>query len=155
MRRLAWLLPLVLLAACGDSGGERPESELESLETEDIGAVFDAGLSTEEDQKGRPREDPEVAGVLPGDFPGDIPLVKPSSIVDFGELSDGRHYVEIDTSVPLSRVSADLARDLAGFGWAGNGDPASGGSAIYSKGGRVLGLGLTDLSPGTRIRYEY
>jgi hypothetical protein len=155
MKWLAGALLVGLLAACGGAGERRPADDFENLETEDIGDAFDAGLSTEEDRKGRPPRDPEVAGVLPGGFPGDIPLFRPSSIVDFGELDGGRHFVEIDTSAPVAAVRAELERSLAGSGWAREGAAASGGPGRLVKAGRVLGLALTDLSPGTRIRYEY
>lgn len=150
MRRLALVALAALLGACG--GGDGPaDDSLEVLETEDVGESFDAELSTEEDTIGRPRKEPEIAGVLPGGFPTDVPVFKPSSIVDFGELGGGRHYLEIDTSAPVSAVAAELEGALAGFGWSRDGA----GSSAFTKGDRRLGLVLRSLSPGTRVRYEY
>lgn len=149
MRRLFGATLLALVLACGGGSDREAEDILDNLEIEDVGDAFDAGLSTEEDTKGRLRKDPEVSGVLPGGFPTDVPLFKPSSIVDFGELGAGRYYVEIDTSAPASAVSAELERSFAGFGWARDGGGA------FTKGGRSLGLVVKDLSPGARIRYEY
>jgi len=149
MRRLFGSMLLALVLACGGGSDREAEDTLDNLETEDVGDAFDAGLSTEEDTKGRLRKDPEIAGVLPGGFPTDVPLFKPSSIVDFGELDAGRYYLELDTSAPASAVSAELESSLAGFGWA-----KDGGGAL-TKGGRSLRLVVNDLSPGTRIRYEY
>jgi hypothetical protein len=93
-----------------------------------------------------------MAGILPSDFPSDIPVFSPSSLVDFGSPGVER-YVELDTPAPIRGVRASLEAQLASAGWSGSGP--SGETLLFSKAGRQLRVVLEDLSAGTRIRYEY
>jgi hypothetical protein len=88
--------------------------------------------------------------VLPGGFPGDLPLPDGGSLVDFGEAAGGWHYVVIQTPESLAAVRAATARRLAAAGWTAVADGAS-----YQKRGRVVRLAYEDARPGTRLRVEY
>jgi hypothetical protein len=145
------LLSLLVVGACGRNkapGG----AESKPLETVDVDEGPEAGLTTEFDERAVVRPAQEVAGVLPSDFPSDVQVFSPSSLVDFGSPGTER-YIVVDTSVPIERVRATLAAQMSGAGWGSLG--ASGEAMVYSKTGRQLRVVLQDLSAGTRIRYEY
>jgi hypothetical protein len=121
------------------------------LDTVEVGESFDAGLTTAYDEQAK-QMGPEVAGVLPEGFPRDVPLYIPSSLIDFGEGDGGRSYLEFDTSDSQAVVRRRLEADLSSSGWRPRG---SGPDASFAKGDRQIGLTLSDLRPGTRIRYVY
>ena len=136
---------LVALVACDRSGPEAKQPK--ELETVDVGGGFDAQLSTEEDERAK-RLEVDMGGVLPSDFPEEMPILTPSSIVDFGP-----GFVEIDTPLPMSEVQSSLGAQIQRSGWTVTsiGD----GGSLYSRAGRRVKVVLTDFGSGTRIRYEY
>ncbi len=96
---------------------------------------------------------PELVGVLPGDFPADLPLYLPASLIDFGTGEDGWRYVELLTPHALARTDPGLATLLAERGWASDG--ASGGSRLLRKGSLRVRLRVENARPGTSYRFEY
>ena len=151
---LAGLAPLVaaviLVPACDRSAPK--QQKFQELETVEVGGGPDAELTTELDEKAR-QVAVEVGGVLPSDFPSDLPVFLPSSVVDFGQLPAGGSFVEVDSPVPVDEVRSSLASQLQRSGWSV--EAIGGASNTYSKGGHRVRLTLTDLTSATRIRYEY
>lgn len=145
------MLSLFFVGACGRKMGPG-DGESKPLETVDVDMGPEAALTTEHDEFAAPRPAQEMAGVLPSDFPSDVPVFSPSSLVDFGSPETQR-YVELDTSAPMSGVRASLESQLSNAGWSRSGSNAE--AIVFVKAGRELRVVLLDLSAGTRIRYEY
>lgn len=142
------LVAAALLAA----GCASPEPEPVVLETEEVAAPIDAEASTEDDLKARPRRE-SLSGVIPGDFPPDLAVVMPASVVDFGSAGDGRAYLELDTERTPAQALSWLGRALPAAGWTVR---VVGGERIEaSKGPREVVYLLRDLAPGSRVRIEY
>ncbi len=95
---------------------------------------------------------PELVGVLPGDFPADLPIYLPASLVDFGTADDGWGYVSLLTPHALARVKRELSAKLAESGWA-----AAKSDSVWRlrKGNVQVRLRVTDARPGTEFRFEY
>lgn len=142
------LVVSLLAAGCPE---RQPPPPVE-LETVDVAPTIDAELSTEDDLRAV-RRAPTLSGVLPGGVPADLPLVVPSSVVDFGPADGGRAYLELDTGRTPAEVRSWLGERLPAAGWTirAIGD----GGLEASKGRRRVGYRLTDLAPGTRIRLDY
>lgn len=151
MRLLGFaLLVLVVVGACGrktEPGSDEPQP----LEMVEVDEGPEADFTTEFDEFAAPRPAEEMAGVLPSDFPSDVSVFSPSSIVDFG--SPGDRFVELDTPVPVERVRLSLESQLSKAGWSSA--SSEGEALVFTKTGRQLRVVLVDLSAGTRIRYEY
>ena len=140
----------ILLAGCGQTPAAR--RGIGDVETVEVDAGPGAELTTEFDEQAQ-QLDSSLAGVVPEDFPEDVPIYTPSSLVDFGEIREGWRYLEFDTAKTPPAVRAKLKTGLVDNGWLPS--TAGGGVESYLKGGRRLGINLSDLHPGTRIRYEY
>jgi len=152
MRPVGIVMVILLFSgACGRKMGPGSD-ESKPLETVEVDEGPEAALTTEYDEFAAPRPAQEMAGVLPSDFPSDVPIFSPSSLVDFGSPG-GERYVELDTSAPMNGVRASLESQLSNAGWRSTG--SSGEARVFTKAGRVLRVVLQDLSAGTRIRYEY
>ena len=152
MRPVGIVMVILLFSgACGRKMGPGSD-ESKPLETVEVDEGPEAALTTEYDEFAAPRPAQEMAGVLPSDFPSDVPVFSPSSLVDFGSPG-GERYVELDTSAPLNGVRASLESQLSNAGWRSTG--SSGEAMVFTKAGRELRVVLQDLSAGTRIRYEY
>ena len=145
---------ILLSACCALAVGcaPAPPEEPMELETVDVGAPIDAGLSTEGDQQAVLRA-AGLTGLVPGDVPADLPLFVPASVVDFGVPAGGRGGVELDAAAPPSVVRRWLGERLPAAGWKVG---AIGDELIQvHKGSRSADYRLRDLAPGTRIRLEY
>jgi len=152
MRPVGIVMVILLFSgACGRKMGPGSD-ESKPLETVEVDEGPEAALTTEYDEFAAPRPAQEMAGVLPSDFPSDVPIFSPSSLVDFGSPG-GERYVELDTSAPMNGVRASLESQLSNAGWRSTG--SSGEARVFTKAGRELRVVLQDLSAGTRIRYEY
>ncbi len=152
-RRTPAIAVLLLLGAgCGGGapGGRPVEAELETVE---VGPAVGADLSTELDEQAE-LETPTIAGVLPSDFPEDLPLYAPSSLIDFGTAESGRRFVEFDTPTACPEVSGRLAPELAAAGWRRVGTE-DGTTAELHKGERQVALRLLERPPGCGIHIEY
>ena len=142
---------LLLLGACGRGAGPGSD-QAKPLETVDVDEGPEATFTTEHDEFAAPRPAQEIAGILPSDFPSDVPVFSPSSLVDFGSPGTER-YVELDTSAPIAGVRSSVESGLSSSGWSSSGSASE--ALVFVKAGRELRVVLRDLSPGTRIRYEY
>ncbi len=74
-------------------------------------------LTVEQDQKGSlPGVETGLTGLLPSDFPSDIPLPSPASVAD---LADTRKVRFVELSVPrsLDDVRVAVHAKLSGAGW--------------------------------------
>lgn len=145
------MLSLLFVGACGKRTGPGSDDS-KPLETVEVDEGPEAAFTIENDEFAAPRPAQEMAGVLPSDFPADVPVFSPSSLVDFGSPG-GERYVELDTSAPLNGVRKSLESQLSNAGWSNSG--STGETTLFVKAGRELRVVLRDLSAGTRIRYEY
>ena len=145
------IVSLLLVGACGSRTGPGSD-ESKPLETVEVDEGPEAAFTTENDEFAAPRSAQDMAGVLPSDFPSDVPIFSPSSLVDFGSPAGGR-FVELDTSTPITAVRAALQSQLSNAGWSSSG--STGESLVFVKAGRQVRVVLKDLSAGTRVRYEY
>jgi len=136
---------VLALAACGE-----PPAENQDIETVDVKPALE--VDTSEDVQGRARA-PELVGVLPGDFPPDLPLYLPASLIDFGESASGRPTVSLLTPHGISTVRRELFARLREAGWStASGDD---GTVVLRKDGRRAWLRLEESRPGTVYRFEY
>ncbi len=145
VRSLAWLGLSFSLLAC-DRSAERPKEPLE-LETVDVGGGLDAELTTEFDERAKQVEI-DLGGVLPSDFPSEMPVFSPSSVVDFGP-----GFVEIDSPVPAAEVRSALGTQIQRAGWTV--DSIGEGGSLYSRGGIQVRVDVREAGTGARIRYDY
>ena len=148
-RSLPSLLPPCLalagfLVACS----EAPPGE-EPLETVDVEPALE--LETVDDQQA-PERKAELAGRLPSDFPADLPLFLPASLVDFGESPNGA-TVTLLTPRPLAEVRRQLLEQARALGWSVA--PGSAGQYELSRAGRRVRLEVGDGHPGASYAYVY
>lgn len=97
------------LSAC------RPAADdAESGPTIDVEPALE--VSTDDDVvEVRPKND-GLSGILPGDFPSDVPLVLPASLVDYGE-ENGAQYIELATGKGRGSVEKGIVGLLTDRGW--------------------------------------
>jgi hypothetical protein len=143
--RVAFPVLVVLLAA--GLAACRPASEApggKPLETVDVTAQPDAAATIETDTVARPHPDTQnVAGALPADFPKDVPLPKPSSLVDFGARS-----VTFEVQRARAAASVDYLKRLEAAGF------RAGAGGLFEKGARRIRVAFADASGATRITIE-
>lgn len=152
-RRIALLiLVVVAFAACGGSQTGGDQQTAEPLEVEEISLPVDSGLSTETDRKGPPIVQ-GVAGILPSDYPRDLPIHKPSSVSDFGTAENGSRFVELESPTGMASVAAGLEQQLRQAGWTL--ERSGTGAYRVSKDGSVVTIVVSELYSGSRIRIEY
>ena len=144
-RTLLWSLQLLLVLGCARS--QTDQRRPREIETVDVGSGYDAELTTEEDERARHVE-LDMGGVLPSDFPGDLPVFTPSSIVDFGP-----GFVEVDTPVPESEVRSSIGPQLERSGWTVAASDTD--AMTFRRSGRSVQIHLSPIGSGTRIRYVY
>lgn len=148
MRRLLALATFLLLATAGCQK-PRGEKEVRQLETVDVAPPADVELSVEEDVEGvRAIED--LAGVLPGGFPRDLPIFVPSSVVDTEQSEDGRVVVVLQSPAQQAKVEAFLDTRLPGAGWSSAGD-----HRYRNADGREVQIEIEPLGSVTRLRITY
>ncbi len=147
MRR--WLsLGLLLVGACGAPGAP-PAGNKPSLETVEVTSAPDAALSTAEDTLERRAAPGELAGALPAGFPAAIPVYRPSSLIEAGELPGGWRFVELESPDPPESVRATMRRRLTAGGWeSGTGDEAR-------RGPLRLRWSVASQAAGSRLRLEF
>lgn len=102
-------------------------------------------VATEDDIQEPPRRQ-GLAGVLPGDFPPDLAIHLPSSVVDFGPGE-----VELLTASSPAQVRATLRSKLEASGWT---VASHGGGFQLRKGERSASLTVAG-GQGTTYRYRY
>ncbi len=138
------LLLVAALAMPGCFGGHGESSDVkEIIDVRDLPQV-----DTSQDPQAEARK-PSLVGILPSDFPSDLPLYLPASLVDFG--ANPRSVDLLSPDAP-GRVRPELFRLIRGSGWIVQ---ESGGSASLSKGSRQVRLIVREEQPGTLYRFEY
>ena len=145
---LCWILACWCLAflAC------RPASdEAEPLETVDIEPGIEVEIAN--DLQAAP-EVPKLSGILPEDFPKDVPLYLPASLVDYGRTDDGR-YIDLLASDNLATVRRELTHRMQARGWRISGDFGRPSGVVIRQGDRKIRLTIQDGRPGTLCRYIY
>lgn len=103
------LLLLLILTACS-----APVEDAEDGPTIDVEPGVE--VSTDDDVVEVRHENNGLSGILPGDFPGDVPLVLPASLVDYGE-ENGQAYAEFATAKGRQTVEQGLKGLLSDRGW--------------------------------------
>jgi hypothetical protein len=141
-------ISFAVLVSCGRSPAPAPERASE-LPTVDVTAAPDAAYSTADDRVERRADPAALAGALPDGFPPDIPVFRPSSLIDFTPLPQGGYEVVFAAPASAAAVSETLGQRLRDAGWKAE----SGGR--WSKGGRKLGLSVEGSAAGSRIRMEF
>lgn len=144
-RAIFFLLALGLLAGCGEKSADGAPPP--APETVDIKPAL--APPTEDDIKAAPPRK-GLVGVLPNDFPRDLPIYLPSSIIDFGK-QDGRRFVLLQSPDPRGTVESWMRRAAGEAGYQVSGQ---GGRLELRKGDRRASLGITGQSTA-ELRYEY
>jgi hypothetical protein len=150
MRQSLCVLALgACLCACSGGGAGNEEATTKPIPIEEVAAPVGSALSLEKDRQGQVREE-SFAGVLPGNFPADVPVYHPATLVDFGAAAAGRAYVVFQTpdTPGVARPRFTKLVQARGYQVAADG-------ATMVRGERVLRITYEDARPGTRIRIEY
>lgn len=149
MRHLACLIASAPLLACCAGGDTGEKGEIEVVEVEPSRTSL---LTTAYDEVASERSD-AFSGVLPSDFPDDLPLYDPSSLVDFGDEAGGGRFVLLFTPDATTMVRDRMRGELARSGWTLiDGDTERG---TWRRGSRSVILDIRDARPGTEIRVEH
>ena len=139
----------LVVAALGCA--QEPPRQPPPLETVDVAPPPDARASLAHEPVAAPVEkDAQFSGVLPAGFPADIPLPRPSSLVDVELGGDGIAIVLASPSSP-NELGPVYGRLLRAAGWQPEGPSVAGG---WRKGVRKLRVELVDARPGSRLRVE-
>ncbi len=94
-----------------------------------------------------------LVGILPSDFPDDLPLYLPASLVDFGQTAGGLRSVSLLSPHRDQRVRQELEGLLAEQGWSV--EPLANGSIRVRKGSKQVWLRVQNARPGTLYAYDY
>jgi hypothetical protein len=134
----------------GCSGPEPAGQEAASkpIPTEDVAPPLGTGVSIAGDQQERARRS-RFSGVLPGNFPSDVPVYEPSTLADFGPTRAGGSYVILQTPDSLAVVRSRFLEQLGARGY------RAGADGVMVEGATSLRVSFEDARPGTRIRLEY
>lgn len=146
--RTLCLVTLIAASACSPAPPPVADKAPE-LATVEVTAAPDAAYSTAEDRVERRADPNALAGALPDGFPSDIPVYRPSSLVDFSPRPDGGATVVFATPSEVATVSSAMSQKLRGAGW----QPGTGGS--WTKAGRKLRLAVESTAAGSRFRIEF
>ena len=139
---------LAMSMACSPAPPPATERAPE-LATVEVAAAPDAAYSTADDRVER-RVDPNaMAGALPDGFPADIPVYRPSSLVDFTPRAEGGAVVVFGTPSTAAAVTAALQQKLRAAGW------QAGSAGQWTKAGRRLHLSVESTAAGSRFRLEF
>jgi len=115
---MRWTCAAAVVLCASGCGGARHSAPADELDTVDVTAQPDAESSLADERVARPIGMPAVgvAGALPGDFPREVPLPSPSSLVDFS--TDGRERsVTLVVDQPAAQVRNVYRRQLAAAGF--------------------------------------
>ncbi len=146
IRLLVYGAALAAMAGCGDKSGQA-DAAPKAPETVDIAPAIKPP-TVDDIQAAAPKKG--LVGVLPDDFPRELPIYLPSSVIDFGK-KDGRRFVLLQSPDPRAGVEAWLRRAAADAGYRVENQ---GGRLQLSKGGRRFALSFA--GQGTsEFRYEY
>ena len=134
------VLGLFTFGACGLGSGS---GEVE--ETVDVQEPIPS-VDTSEDIQEAERE-PELTGILPGDFPQGLPVYLPSSVVELGQGS-----VTLLSPHARQQVERQYGQALRDAGWSVAGEGAI---LELSQSGRTVKLVYAEGGPGTAYRIDY
>ena len=141
---------LILGCPAADPGAEGDDG----FETRDVGSGVDSQIRPEDDAQPTPREVISLVGMLPSDFPDDVWVYEPSSIVDLPAPASEERFIVFKARETLPIVAAKLDARLAADGWSGS-SLRGGHPVIFRKGERTVVVGLVDEREETSIRVEY
>lgn len=147
--RFVALIPLVAMPMACDRGGAPAEAEKQELATVEVTAAPDAALSTADDRIERRADANAMAGALPDGFPPDIPVYRPSSLVDFAARPEGGYRVAFASPSEASTVRSAMTGKLAAAGW------QAGAPGDWTKAGRRLRLTVESSAAGSRFHLEF
>lgn len=139
---------VVTLAACSPAPPPAAERAAE-LPTVEVTAAPDAAYSIAGDEVERRANPAALSGALPDGFPADIPLYRPSSLVDFSARPEGGATVVFAAPADVATVSAAMAAKLRAAGW------RSEGAESWTKPGRKLRLTVRPTAAGSNLRFEF
>ena len=139
---------LLLGAACSPAPPPAAERSQE-LATVEVTAAPDAALSTAEDRIERRADPNAMAGALPDGFPPDIPVYRPSSLVDFTARPEGGYRVAFASPAEASTVRSAMTRKLGAAGW------QAGAPGDWTKAGRKLRFTVESSAAGSRFHLEF
>ncbi len=141
---------LILGCPAAEPGAE----EEDSFDTRDVGSGVDSQIRPEDDAQPAPREIVSLVGMLPSDFPDDVWVYEPASIVDLPAAASEERYIVFRAREALPAVAQKMGARLAADGWSG--DSLDGGEPVtFRKGDRQIVVGLVDQREETAIRVEY
>jgi hypothetical protein len=115
----------------------------DALDTVDVAAPPDVLVDPSQDPVERRRE-PTLAGVLPSDFPGELPTPRGASLVDLGERS-----VVFLVPDPPGIVRPRYQSSLRSKGW------VEAGENIYRRDDLQVRIELEREGPSTRVTVAY
>lgn len=139
---------LVAVGACSPAPPPSTEKAPE-LATVEVTAAPDAAYSTADDRVERRADPNALAGALPDGFPPDVPVYRPSSLVDFSPRPDGGATVVFATPSEVATVSSAMSQKLRASGW------QAGPAGNWTKAGRKLRLAVESTAAGSRFRIEF
>jgi len=147
MRRADLLVPALLLlalAACDRAprGQRAPAGELETVE---VAPPPDAGASLAGDEVERRRQESGLAGILPSDFPRDLPLPLPASLIDT-ERGGGEVAILLASPSACGALRESHRVQLLAAGWREEGEGS------FRQGGRRAAVSYRDSRPGCHLR---
>ncbi len=146
----AMLLTAAFLASSCKPAEEPSRIELTTI---DIRPEIDAALTTAYDETAVIEGD-TVAGVLPSDFPQDIPLYAPASLIDMGSSQTGRPFLVLATPDEKNLVHQAVIDKLGNAGWkALSTDPS--GLTTFGKGLRRVWFRVETSGALTEMQVEY
>ncbi|MEL7060495.1 MAG: hypothetical protein AAGN46_10755 [Acidobacteriota bacterium] len=140
------LLVALLTAACTGEGKHADTPA--PLEAEDVVGLPSPSI---EDDVQAPPPAARLSGVLPTDFPEDLPVFVPASLIAFGDSASGRDATLL-TNRGLAEVRSGLGAQLDAAGWQRR---AVGDGFELTKGARRASIRLESDGSATTILYQY
>jgi hypothetical protein len=135
---------LVALVAC-NRGPRAERAAGGELETVEVAPPPDAAASLEGDEVERRRQESGLAGILPSDFPRDLPLPLPASLIDV-ERSGGEVAILLASTSSCATLRESHRHQLAAAGWREEG------AGSFRQGGRRAAVAYRDSRPGCHAR---
>lgn len=145
---LVAMAAMAVMLACSPAPPPTAERAPE-LPTVEVTAAPDAAYSTADDRVERRADPNAMAGALPDGFPPDIPVYRPSSLVDFTPRPEGGFTVVFATPADVAAVSSVMTGKLRAAGW------QAGTAGNWTKAGRKLRLSVESTAAGARFRIEF
>ena len=143
---MAWGVGVAIMMGCAS---EKPaQFEEPARDTGDLPAAMDHDPDTD---PRAPSQRARLGGVLPSDFPNDLPVLLPASVVDFGE-GGGQSWVAFETRLPPATVVSRLHGQLGSAGWEGG---VTVGASTLRKADRSLEVTVESANEGSRYQYCY